>query len=167
MDYKKYDRFEDYVDYIIFSTGKIYSLKRNRFLKTCLNNCGYFQIELTKNKKQKSFLLHRILGICFLENPYNLPEIDHIDRNTKNNNLTNLRWSSRNLQIINQNIRKTNTTGIVGVRFIKTKNIYEATWNVDNKPFTKSFSLNKYENAKQLATEYRAKMVDKHYKNLK
>jgi hypothetical protein len=166
MDYKKYDIFRDYDDYIIFSTGKIYSLKRNRFLKPYFNR--YYKVSLIKNKIQKSFHIHRILGICFLENPYNLPEMDHIDRNTQNNNLSNLRWSSRTLQNINRNIQKSNKLGIKGVCFCKNANSYIASWNIDDKQFTKTFSLKIYgDKAKQLAIDYRAKMVEKYYKNVK
>jgi hypothetical protein len=45
--------------------------------------------------------IHRLLGLQYLENPDNLREIDHIDRNKLNNNLENLRWVSR--QTNNQN----------------------------------------------------------------
>ena len=167
MDYKKYTIFEDYYDYIIFSTGKIYSLKRNRFLKPTLNQYGYFMINLSKDKKRKSLLLHRILGICFLENRHNLMTIDHKDRNRQNNNLTNLRWCSRRLQNINQNIQKNNKLGFKGVQFDKKHNSYIASWRVDNKQFKKSFPVNKYgDKAKELAIDFRAKMVEKHYKNI-
>jgi len=165
MDYKKYDIFKDYNNYIIFSTGKIYNIKEDRFLKPHLDN-RYYRIDLTKNKISKKFLFHRILGECFLENPYNLETIDHIDKNPKNNDLTNLRWASRKLQQINRNFFKNNKTGIKGVRFIKSRNSYNASWYINNKQFTKNFSVNKYENAKQLATDYRKKMVEKYYKNV-
>ena len=167
MNYKKYAIFEDYYDYIIFSTGKVYSLKQNRFLKSSLNTYGYFVIDLTKNKKSKLFFLHRMLGICFLENPHNFTTIDHIDRDRQNNKISNLRWASRNLQNINQNINKNNKTGFKGVYFDKIKNYYIASWYVDNKHFTKSFSVNKYgDKAKQLAINFRAEMVKKHYNNI-
>ena len=167
MDYKKYDIFKDYNNYIIFSTGKIYNSKEDRFLKPHFNN-KYYQIDLTKNKISKKFLFHRILGECFLENPYDLPTIDHIDRNSKNNDLTNLRWASRRLQQVNQNINIRNKTGIKGVCFSKTNNRYRASWRVNKKIFEKSFSLNKYgeAKAKQLAIDYRNKMIELHYKNL-
>jgi len=167
MNYKKYAIFEDYYDYIIFSTGKVYSKKMGRFKKPSLNIYGYFHIDLRKNKKHKTFFLHRVLGICFLENLNNLPEIDHIDRNKQNNNLTNLRWASRRLQIINQNIKKTNKLGFKGVYFDKINNNYIASWCINYKEFRKSFSVNKYgDKAKQLAINFRAEMVKKHYKNI-
>ena len=165
MDYKKYAIFRDYDDYIIFSNGKIYNSKEDRFLKPHLDN-KYYRINLKKNDLFKQFMFHRILGICFLKNPYNFDTIDHIDRNSKNNDLSNLRWSSNRLQTINQNIRKDNKLGIKGVCFSKNNNYYIATWSVNNKQNRKSFSLNKYPNAKELAINYRKEMVDKYYKDI-
>ena len=118
--------------------------------------------------KKYIFYYHRILGECFIKNSNNFTTIDHIDRNPKNNDLSNLRFASRNLQQINRNIRTDNTTGTKGVIFDKCHNRYIASWSVNNKHFTKSFSINKYgKDAKQLAIDYRAKMVEKHYKNIK
>tara|TARA_R110000868_G_C10829867_1_gene759295 strand:+ start:532 stop:1074 length:543 start_codon:yes stop_codon:yes gene_type:complete len=45
-----------------------------------------------KYQKQIKECIHRLVAETFIENPNNLPEIDHIDRNKKNNHLSNLRW---------------------------------------------------------------------------
>lgn len=38
--------------------------------------------------------LHRLIAITFLPNPYNYPEINHIDENRLNNRIENLEWCS-------------------------------------------------------------------------
>ena len=168
MDYKKYCLVNNYEDYVIFSTGKVYSKKHKKFIKPHISNQGYLRIEISKNNNPKKYFVHRLIAEHFIENLYNLPSIDHIDRNKLNNDISNLRWSSRTLQNINKNIQKNNKTGTIGVYFHKIKNIYRAIWRVDGKKFSKSFSANKYsdEEAKQLAINYRAKMVEKHYKDI-
>ena len=38
--------------------------------------------------------VHRLLALTFIDNPKNLPCVDHIDRNRDNNDIMNLRWVS-------------------------------------------------------------------------
>lgn len=47
-----------------------------------------------KNGKRKYFLVHRLVALTFLENPFGLPEVDHLDADINNNCLENLRWVS-------------------------------------------------------------------------
>ena len=90
MNYKK---FEDYEHYIIFKTGKVFSLKSNIFLKPKINNRGYIHVGLYKKgyKTKKFFRIHRLLGLLFIPNPENKPTVDHININKLDNRLINLR----------------------------------------------------------------------------
>ncbi len=115
MNYKK---IEGYENYIIFKTGKIWSKKRNRFLKPTINKNGSlkqrkcYRIGLCKYGKTKSFLLHRLLAIAFIPNPLNKKYIDHIDRNSLNNDLSNLRWATYSENNLNATLRKDNKVGL-------------------------------------------------------
>ena len=45
--------------------------------------------------KQIKYYVHRLVAEGFIENPNNLSDVDHIDRNKENNHVDNLRWCSR------------------------------------------------------------------------
>lgn len=79
--------------YQISDQGEVYSLKTKKFLKPWIDSKGrYLIIGLSKNNQVTKFLVHRLVGEAFIPNPNNLPEIDHIDRNTQNNRVENLQW---------------------------------------------------------------------------
>lgn len=50
----------------------------------------------------KSYLKHRLIALQFLPNPDNLPEIDHINRDTMDYHLSNLRWVNQSTNCRNK-----------------------------------------------------------------
>lgn len=83
---------EGYPDYVIYSDGTIFSKKLNRPLR-CDHGEGFYKtFRLNNNGKIKTFKLHRLLAQAFIPNPKNKKEVNHIDGNKLNNNLSNLEW---------------------------------------------------------------------------
>jgi len=83
--------------YKISNYGNVKSLNFNRtnkekLLKNRIVNEGYVQVVLYKNSKRKAYYVHCLVANHFIENPNNLPEVNHKDGNKQNNNVDNLEW---------------------------------------------------------------------------
>lgn len=50
---------------------------------------------MSKNGITKSFLAHRLVGFSFVKNPYEKPDINHLDGIKINNYRTNLEWVTK------------------------------------------------------------------------
>lgn len=79
-------------DYLIYSDGRVYSFKSNKFLKPRLSMDGYERVCLYKDKKSYEYRVHRLIAEAFIDNPNNLPQVNHKDFNRSNNVLENLEW---------------------------------------------------------------------------
>ncbi len=80
---------------VIGKDGVKYPFK-GRILKSYPNiQLDYYQISLWKNNNYKTFYVHRLVAEAFIPNPNNLPEVNHIDGNRQNNNISNLEWVDR------------------------------------------------------------------------
>jgi hypothetical protein len=55
------------------------------------------------------------MGLAFIPNPDNYPQIDHIDRKPNNNILSNLRWATQSKNQGNRSLSSNNKTGYKGV----------------------------------------------------
>ncbi len=65
----------------------------------------YQAVQLWMNNKGYNKLVHRLVAEAFIPNPDNLPEVNHKDKNPKNNCVENLEWVSTayNVKHKNQN----------------------------------------------------------------
>ena len=110
------DNFEDIIGYEGFyqinRLGQIKNIAQGHRrvvgqIKKISSNGVYPCVLLSKDKKNKMHRIHRLLGIQFIPNPENKTQIDHIDKNQLNNELSNLRWVTATE---NSNNRSTNVT---------------------------------------------------------
>lgn len=87
--------------------GVIYSVLRpEKILKPFANNAkgGYLQVTLSFSEdgvtKVVSGKVHRLVAQAFIPNPGGLGEVNHIDSNKHNNDVSNLEWVTRSDNIL-------------------------------------------------------------------
>jgi hypothetical protein len=92
------------------------TIGNRKIMKPFIDRRGYIKVQLINDTgKQKSMYLHRLLAEAFLPNRNNKEEVDHIDRNTGNYDLSNLRWVTRAQQMMNREKNNNSITGMKGV----------------------------------------------------
>jgi hypothetical protein len=98
-------KIKKYPNYMVSNYGRIkreppYFISLSGLIKPQLTNNGRFRVPLCKNNKFKKFLVSRLVAQAFLPNLQNLPEVNHIDGNPKNNKVSNLEWCTRSYNML-------------------------------------------------------------------
>lgn len=99
-------------------TGEIIWKKPKNYAWKGKNACSLNKKYYTVSIDRKNYMAHRIIWLYV--HGY-LPEndIDHIDRNSLNNRISNLREVSRSCNMRNVDLRSNSKSGVTGVSFIK------------------------------------------------
>jgi hypothetical protein len=112
---------ENYETYSVSTFGNIKNDKTGRILKGAKSgrtNNLHLQVCLY-NKTRKHLFIHRLVALSFIPNPENKEQVDHIDNDISNNNVTNLRWATNQENQRNTTISLRNTSGVKGVNWCK------------------------------------------------
>jgi len=87
-----WSRIKGYDGYSISSDGRIRNDKTNRIKSTRINKDGYPVVDLYTNGKRYTERVHRLVATTFIPNPYNKPQVNHLDGNKCNSARDNLEW---------------------------------------------------------------------------
>lgn len=82
-----------------------------RLLRPCTKS-GYATVQISNSYYISTRLVHRLVAKAFIPNPDNLPQVNHKDENTLNNNVENLEWCTNeyNSNYGTRNVRISNTS---------------------------------------------------------
>jgi hypothetical protein len=99
--------------YLISNYGRLKRLGSDKILKpVCRRMYNQYGIYSLCNKRQpKHIQAHRLVAMAFIPNPYNKPQVNHIDGNKLNNHFTNLEWCTGS-----ENIKHAIRTGLLNIR---------------------------------------------------
>lgn len=75
------------------SAGGIIKRQIPLIIKQHINTSGYYQIRIMGENKSGTLRVHRVVGIAFHPNPYNLPEINHL-KGKLDNRPESIEWST-------------------------------------------------------------------------
>jgi uncharacterized protein YerC len=86
--------------YFLNELGEVFSYPKRtrkgiRKLLPNKSNCGYFMIDLCKDRKVKKFLIHRLMAQTYLKNDEDKTQVNHINGIKTDNSLINLEWVTR------------------------------------------------------------------------
>jgi hypothetical protein len=133
MTKEKWKTIEDFEDYLISSKGRVKSFKygKEKILKGSISPQGYLQFQINK----RTYTAQQLVAIVFLNHiPCRLKYvIDHIDMNTLNNDISNLRIVTNRFNSFRN--RNNCTSEYKGVFYNKQKEKYIAKIEIKGKRY--------------------------------
>lgn len=90
--------------YAASTDGRIYSIRRQQWLKPYVAGSDYLYVDLCgKNKR-----VHRLIAETYLDNPMGYATVDHINGDKMDNRVENLQWLT-----LSENVRKAHQKGVI------------------------------------------------------
>lgn len=100
-DWKPMPGFEGY--YLISNRGNVWSIRSSRLLKLKETPQGYLRVSPSVDGCRKECDVHRLVALAFIPNTEDMPTVNHINENKKDNRVENLEWAT----VAEQNVHGT------------------------------------------------------------
>lgn len=80
--------------YKVTEDGRVWNVRKQRFVAQTNNGNGRLKVELWKNGKRKNIKVHKVVALAFIPNPHDKPQVNHLDGDKLNNHASNLEWAT-------------------------------------------------------------------------
>ena len=84
------------LDILVRCRGNGYRMNKGKEIPSRKNCRGYVTVNLCVDNVMHTKLIHRLVAEAFIPNDKNKPQVNHIDGDVNNNNVSNLEWVSDN-----------------------------------------------------------------------
>ena len=108
-------------NYLVSNMGRVSNTRTGRILKGCTATRGNFIIvNMYMKAEMKTYYVHHLVADEFLEKPESDRDliVAHIDNDTTNNNLTNLRYLTTSQRQMSIQKHKVGTSRFKGVSYV-------------------------------------------------
>lgn len=152
-----------YPDYMISNTGRVYGPK-GKILKLTLSLNYYIASVLMYTGERKRIAVHQLVIWAFKPRIEGMT-VDHIDRNSKNNHIDNLRYATRSEQNYNQNPQQSKR--VYQVARIKNNKIIKIWNNREGAANELGISLSYLSNIIVQKLQYKNYFYQRYYESIK
>lgn len=101
-------RYKD-TEYFVTEDGKVF--RNGRELKQSINDKGYYTLKLSFGKTTKKIRINQLVAELYIPNPENKPEVNHLNGDKSNNNVSNLQWNTHKENMEHASINKLMSRG--------------------------------------------------------
>lgn len=141
-DFEIFVPVAEFPAYAVSNKGRVKRVTANpgsvpgRILRPGLSS-GYAYVGLRRIDAGESIvkngLIHRLVATAFIPNPHGLTIVDHIDGDKSNNDVSNLRWCTRQQNSMNMRPHRRSLSRFKGVCFSKEKRRWQASIRLNGK----------------------------------
>lgn len=78
--------------YEVSNLGNVRRVGSDKNMSQRVGKRGYSRLNIDVSGKKRTVTVHRLVASAFIENPNNLPQVNHKDENKLNNSADNLEW---------------------------------------------------------------------------
>ena len=105
---RKWRVVAEFPSYEVSDHGEVRNIKRGNILKPRIDKNGYYTISFKIKEKTVNRTVHRMVAKAFIQNPENLPEVNHLDGEKLDNRKSNLEWATES-----ENMQHAHDTGLI------------------------------------------------------